>query len=110
MPRAPQLQVVTANALVSGHSVWLTASGGWSPRMADARVFDDAEEAEAALAEASKRVDIVVGAYLANVQTGPDGPEPVHFREAFRRDGPSPAARAHARRPESPTESPLAKS
>lgn len=95
MSRKPQLQVVTANALISGHSVWLTASGGWSPRMADAVVFDDPEKAKAALAHAATRSDIVVGAYLAPVHAGADGPEPVHFREAFRRDGPSPAANAH---------------
>jgi hypothetical protein len=31
----------------------------------------------------------VVGAYLADATAGPDGPEPVHFREAFRTRGPS---------------------
>ena len=31
----------------------------------------------------------MVGAYLADAQPGPDGPEPVHFREAFRTRGPS---------------------
>ncbi|MCC5988193.1 MAG: DUF2849 domain-containing protein [Pararhodobacter sp.] len=97
MSRKPQLQVVTANALISGHSVWLTASGGWSPRMGDARVFDDPQQAQAALAHATARSDIVVGAYLAPVRAGVAGPEPVHFREAFRRDGPSPAANAHPR-------------
>lgn len=93
MPRDPKLQVVTANALISGHSVWLTASGGWSPHMRDARVFDDPQQADDALAQAARRGDIVVGAYLATVRAGAGGPEPTHFREAFRRDGPSPAAR-----------------
>jgi len=30
-----------------------------------------------------------VGVYLAEVQPGPNGPEPAHFREDFRRTGPS---------------------
>ncbi len=31
----------------------------------------------------------VVGAYLADAKAGPNGPEPTHFREAFRTRGPS---------------------
>ena len=31
----------------------------------------------------------VVGVYLADVRRGPNGPEPAHFREAFRATGPS---------------------
>ena len=33
--------------------------------------------------------DEIVGAYLADATSGPNGPEPVHFREAFRTRGPS---------------------
>jgi hypothetical protein len=32
---------------------------------------------------------VVVGAYLADAKAGPNGPEPTHFREAFRTRGPS---------------------
>ncbi len=31
----------------------------------------------------------LVGAYLADAKAGPNGPEPTHFREAFRTRGPS---------------------
>jgi hypothetical protein len=31
----------------------------------------------------------VVGPYLADARPGPNGPEPTHFREAFRTRGPS---------------------
>ncbi len=93
MARAPVPQVVTANALVSGRVVWMTRSGGWETRLAAAAVFDDPAQAEAALTRASRQGDRVVGAYLAPVRPGADGPQPAHFREAFRRDGPSAAAR-----------------
>ena len=45
--------------------------------------------------------DVVVGAYLADVRFGPDGPEPAHFREAFRAGGPTNRdhGKAHGRRP-----------
>ena len=32
---------------------------------------------------------VVVGVYLADAKPGPNGPEPVHFREEFRTRGPS---------------------
>jgi hypothetical protein len=38
---------------------------------------------------ASAQKLLVVGAYLADAKAGPNGPEPVHFREAFRTRGPS---------------------
>lgn len=93
MSRKPPAQVITANALLSGHVVWLSAQDEWSPAMRTARVFHDPAEAEAALARAQARTAEVVGCYLAEVRPTPAGPEPLHFREAFRRDGPSPHAR-----------------
>jgi hypothetical protein len=98
-PASPALaHVVTANALRSGHSVWLAGDDVWTTRMQAARVFADATEAEVALARAQTRTAEVVGCYLAQVRPTPTGPEPVHFREAFRRDGPSAAAGIPARR------------
>ena len=89
----PRVQVVTANLLREGHVVWLTAEGGWTRELSQARAFDDAAEAEAALARAAAHAGEVVGAYLAPMRPTPDGPVPVHFREAFRRAGPSARAR-----------------
>ena len=97
MPVSSRPQVVTANALRSGHVVWLTATGQWSDSLHAAQVFTDPDVAETVLALAQARTSEVVGAYLARVDPTPDGPAPVHFREAFRRDGPSPAARIPAR-------------
>jgi len=97
MARMPPAQVITANMLVSGRVVWLTASGGWSFDLRNARVFDDPALAEAALSRVQAQADRVVGCYLVTVRPTPAGPEPVHFRETFRRDGPSPAARIPAK-------------
>ncbi len=96
MPDHIQAQVVTANALRSGKVVWLTAEDTWSLALQDARVFTDAALAAAALSQAAKRSAEVVGCYLADVRATDTGPEPVHFREAYRRDGPSLAARIPA--------------
>ena len=96
MAAAPDAQVITANALRSGHVVWLTASGDWSGDLRAAQVFTDPDLANTSLALAQARVSEVVGAYLARVRATPDGPAPAHFREAFRRDGPSAAARIPA--------------
>lgn len=93
MSRSAKPQVVTGNALVSGRSVWLSASGDWTMRIADAQVFADPAEAAAALARAQTQTGTVVGCYLAEVRLTPQGPQPTHFREAFRVSGPSAAAR-----------------
>lgn len=89
-------KVVTANDLRSGHVVWLTAAKDWSSALSDALVLTDATEAADVLSHAQARSAEVVGCYLADVRSTSAGPEPVHFRETFRRDGPSPAARIPA--------------
>lgn len=100
MARPIPLQVVTANALVSGRVVWLTPRGGWTACMAEAAVFDDPAQAKDALCRAEMQSDRVVGPYLARVRQSADSTEPAHFREAFRRDGPSDAARIPRQPPE----------
>jgi len=83
-------KVVTANHLLEGDVIYRTASGGWSRKHEDAEFFEDEVAANAALAEASKEVAEIVGAYLADAQLSEDGkPEPTHFREEFRTRGPS---------------------
>lgn len=93
MTRAAPAQVVTGNALVSGRVVWLAANGAWVRDLALAQAFTDPAQAEAALARVQAPGSPVVGCYLADVRLSPQGPQPTHFREAFRRDGPSAAAR-----------------
>ena len=82
-------KVITANRLREGDVVYLTADGQWSLHHHEAALFLDPDQAQATLAEADKQRLLVVGAYLADARPGPDGPEPVHFREEFRTRGPS---------------------
>jgi hypothetical protein len=89
MPRPFTPKVVTANRLLEGDAVWRTASGDWSPDLTQAELIADAATAELRLLEAAAEAHLVVGAYLADAAAGADGPEPTHFREAFRTRGPS---------------------
>jgi len=90
MARKFKPKVVTANHLLEGDVIYRTENGDWSRKHEDAAFFEDEAAANAALAEASKEVDEIVGAYLADAKLGSDGkPEPTHFREAFRTRGPS---------------------
>ncbi len=107
MTRAFTPKVVTANALLEGDAVWLTADDLWARDMAEAELIEDEAHAAIRLLDAQMQRDVVVGAYLADAKRGPNGPEPTHFREAFRTRGPSnyahgkqasadPEARTHA--------------
>lgn len=89
MSRALTPKVVTANRLIEGDAVWLTEDGTWSPNIAEAELLEDEADAQLRLLMAQSQTDRVVGAYLADATQGPDGPEPVHYREAFRTRGPS---------------------
>ena len=81
-------KVLTANALLEGDVIYLDAHGAWVRAHADARLFEDEAEANAALEEAGRDL-MLVGPYLADAEAGPDGPRPTHFREDFRTRGPS---------------------
>lgn len=89
MPRAFTPKVVTANALLEGDVVWLTADNQWTRRMDEAELIEDQATADIRLLHADSQAHEVVGAYLADAIAGPDGPEPTHFRETFRTRGPS---------------------
>ena len=89
MPRPFTPKVLTANDLMLGDVVYLSADGGWTRRHEDAELIEDQGTAELKLLDAEARGHEVVGAYLADAVAGPKGPEPVHFREAFRTRGPS---------------------
>lgn len=82
-------KVVTGNALVAGDAVWLTEDDRWTGDMAEAELIEDEAHAQLRLLFAQSQADRVVGAYLADARAGRAGPEPVHFREAFRTRGPS---------------------
>lgn len=82
-------KVVTANDLRLGDVVYLTAAGDWTRDHRAAELIDDEAIAELRLLVALGQPGHVVGAYLADARPGPNGPEPVHFRETFRSRGPS---------------------
>ena len=88
-PRPFTPKVLTANALLEGDVVWLDPNGQWTRRMEDAALIEDEATAELHLLDAHARAHEVVGAYLTDAKRGPRGPEPTHFREAFRTRGPS---------------------
>lgn len=89
MPAAFSPKVVTANDLLEGDVVYLTAKDTWSRRLTDADVLTDEADAQIRLIDASARTSEVVGVYLADVATTDTGPKPTHFREEFRTKGPS---------------------
>lgn len=82
-------KVVTANALLEGDVVYLTEDDRWTRRLEEAELIEDEAHAAIRLLHADRQRAVVVGAYLADARAGANGPEPVHFREEFRRRGPS---------------------
>ena len=82
--------VLTANDLLEGDVIYLAPDGAWTRRLASARLFVDEAEADRSLAAAESQEDTVIGPYLAAAIPGDRrGPQPAHFREAFRAAGPS---------------------
>ncbi len=82
-------KVVTANALLEGDVVYLTADDRWTRRHEEAELLEDEAHAQLRLLHALAQKNLVVGPYLADARPGPAGPEPTHFRELFRTRGPS---------------------
>lgn len=89
MSRGFTPKVVTANALIEGDAVYLTADDRWSRHHHEAELIEDEAHAQLRLLKAEGQKQVVVGVYLAEAKAGPNGPEPVHFREVFRTKGPS---------------------
>ncbi len=89
MPRKFTPKVVTANRLIEGDAVWLTATGDWSVNIKDAELITDEGTAALRMLDADTQAHLIAGAYLADAQHSNEGPEPVHFREEFRTRGPS---------------------
>ena len=88
-PTAARPGVITANDLRMGHCVWMR-DGAWTADPREAELFEDEAIADLAMLDAMSQAGIVVDPYLAEAKRGADGrPEPTHFREAFRRRGPS---------------------
>ena len=79
-------QMVTANRLLDGASVYLTAGNHWSEQFADGVLLNDKDSAEAALQASDEAVKarLVVGPYLIDVATTEAGPQPTSARERIR--------------------------
>ena len=89
MPREFTPKVVTANHLTEGDVVYLTEDDEWTRHLSEAEIITDEAHAQLRQLQAEAETDTVVGVYLADVTPGASGPEPTHFREDFRRTGPS---------------------
>lgn len=89
MPRAFTPKVVTANDLLEGDVIYFKADDTWTRDLSDAELITDETLAASRLETAQKQNLTIVGAYLADAKAGEYGPEPTHFREDFRRTGPS---------------------
>ncbi len=61
-------KVVTANALLEGDVVYLTADDRWTRRHEDAELIEDEAHAQLRLLHAMSQGNVVVGAYLADAE------------------------------------------
>lgn len=83
-------QIATANDLLMGDVIYLTAAGDWSREIGAAAIAANPEAAAELLARAQAFPGQVVGAYLADARIDDEGrAAPAHFREEFRTRGPS---------------------
>ncbi|MGV8986635.1 MAG: DUF2849 domain-containing protein [Cypionkella sp.] len=82
-------KVVTANRLREGDVVYQTTDDRWTLLHHEAELIEDEAHAQMRLLHAAAQRLTIVGPYLADAKAGPNGPEPTHFREAFRTRGPS---------------------
>lgn len=82
-------QIVSANDLFTGETIYLTASG-WSAQIEDSVVAHDAHAAETLLSRGSAEPEIAVGPYLIDVEVAANAaPAPKKYRESIRISGPS---------------------
>ena len=88
MAKRFQPQVMTANDLIEGDSVFLGPTG-WTRRVEEARVAHTPDEAEAMMAEAqrSEADNTVVSVYGVAVALDDGRPSPVARRERIRAAG-----------------------
>lgn len=82
-------KIITASDLLEGDVIYQTTDERWSRHLCEAEIITDEAHAQIRLLDAQRQNHTLVGAYLADVAIAHNGPEPVHFREDFRRTGPS---------------------
>lgn len=88
MPKTFHPKVLTANDLVNGTSVFLSAEG-WSDQIADALVAMTPDQADGLEASGGRSVDLndVIGPYLVDVALDGGTPLPLTRRERIRAGG-----------------------
>ncbi len=85
------VQVVLANRLTDGRSVFLARDGDWVEVLSRAERAASPAAAESLLARAraAEAANLVVDPYLVAVETGPAGDRPRDWREQIRASGPT---------------------
>lgn len=89
MARSFSPKIVTANALIEGDVIYLCADDTWTRDLQSADVITDEADADVRLISAASQTSVAVGVYLAEIELHPDGLKTKHFREEFRKSGPS---------------------
>ena len=80
--------IVTANRTWDGAVIYRTAARDWSPRLSEAAIVRNSDDARTLLAESVGDDLGAVGAYIAPVQVGDNGNvHPGNLREAIRHSG-----------------------
>ena len=82
------MKALTGNRLADGEAVFWNA-GRWVERFADAQLFDDLAEAEAAEGEAKAEITVVVDPYLIDLIESGGLWAPLSYRERVRALGPT---------------------
>ncbi len=85
-------QIVTANDLMSGRPVYLTADGTWTNDPREAALAESARDAEALLAQAraaNARSEVELVALIAATRDADGQPWPARNREIIRAQGPT---------------------
>ena len=82
------MKAVTANRLADGEVVFWNA-GAWVERFADAQLFDDPLQAEAAETAGKAQVTVVVDAYAIDLVDAEGTWAPLSYRERIRALGPT---------------------
>jgi hypothetical protein len=83
------LQAIVANSLTEGEVVFLGDGGDWVKNFSQAKLYEDAAEAQAAEAAAKAQVTTVVDAYAIDVRLDDGVPVPISYRERVKALGPT---------------------
>jgi hypothetical protein len=89
MPRPFTPKIITANALIEGDVIYLSPTHDWVRDLQSAQVFHDETSTDAALRHAVGQSNVAVGVYATDIAVENGVLRTTHFREEFRKTGPS---------------------